>query len=397
MKLLRVTTALSPESSTVLRVTGVVEKQSGEVFDIWFEVPIELGEQLSQSGNPWLVAMLPYGMETGETIVCDIPSDAALVENLNGVIATWCQWYPHLIAPQIESPLAAFEMPPRAINRTAAFFSGGVDSWFTVIRHLPEMRPGAVGQIDDLITVHGFDIPVQAEASFAQLRQTLADAATKVGKHMIVVKTNLRRPNSLWARAWGSLTHGAGLAAVALLLERRFGRVIIGSAFPFGSLRSWGSHPMVDPLFSTSSLTIKHDGSAFDRVEKTRLIASYQFALSSLHVCWKGQSEMNCGICSKCVRTLAALELLKSATPDGLFLEKFDPARLRRLFVATSQDEFFIKEIYVHSNELGNNLIRDCAGQAIRRSTRLRRLFAVVDSAPLLWRIGPTLRRHFLH
>ena len=71
MKLLSVTTTLSPGSAALIRMTGTVEKQSGERFDIWFEVPIGLGDQLSNSGNPWLVAMLPYGMETGETIVCD--------------------------------------------------------------------------------------------------------------------------------------------------------------------------------------------------------------------------------------------------------------------------------------------------------------------------------------
>lgn len=397
MKLLSVTTTLSPGSAELIRMTGTVEKQSGERFDIWFEVPIGLGDQLSNSGNPWLVAMLPYGMETGETIVCDIPSDAALVENLNGVIATWCQWYPHLIAPKIEAPLSAFELRHGTGDRTAGFFSGGVDSWFTVLRHLPELLPGAIGNLDELITVHGFDIPIESVASFEQLRETLANAAKKVGKEMVVVKTNLRRPGSLWASAWGWLTNGAGLATVALLLEGKFGQVIIGSSYPYGNLGPWGSHPMVDPLFSTKHLSIKHDGASFDRVEKTRLVASFEYALTSLHVCWKGQAQTNCGVCSKCVRTLATLELLQQNAPDNLFLEKFDPVRLRQLFIATSQDEIFIKEIYVHSNELGNHLIRDCAAQAIRRSTRLRRLFAVVDSVPVLWRIGPALRRQFLH
>ena len=140
MKLLKVSTRVSPDDEGFVRMSGLVERKTGEQFEIWFEVPRELEADLARSGNPWLVAMLPYALETGEVIVCEIAADAALLENLKGLVAVWCEWYPQLIAPSFEVPLAPIGAISAQGSRTAAFFSGGIDSWFTVLRHAPELE-----------------------------------------------------------------------------------------------------------------------------------------------------------------------------------------------------------------------------------------------------------------
>lgn len=393
MKLLHVSTHRSPDNVGYVRITGMVERGTGEQFDIWFEVPRELEADLSRSGNPWLVAMLPYALETGEPLVCEIAVDAALLENLKGLIAVWCEWYPQLIAPVIEVPIAPFDIINPQVGRTVAFFSGGIDSWFTVLRHAPELDSAALGGVDELLTVHGFDIPVESGAEFERLRQPLASCAMALGREMIVVKTNLRRAGSLWAKSWGCLTNGAGLATVALVLEGRFGTALIGSSYPYGHLGPWGSHPMTDALFSTRSLAIKQDGASFDRVEKTLLVAQHNMALSHLHVCWQSQSASNCGMCPKCLRTMATLKLLsipQGATP---FPVEFKAENLAALFVASEHDEVFIREIHAHSRRLGNRPIHAAATQALQRSRHLRSLFELAERVPVLWRLAPALRR----
>jgi hypothetical protein len=396
MKLLKVSTSISPDSAEFVRMTGLVERGTGDQFEIWFEVSCALEGDLSSSGNPWLIAMLPYAMETGETISGELATDAFLVENVKGVIAVWCEWYPQLKAPSIQVPLAPFDTGRVQGGRVAAFFSGGIDSWFTVLRHMPELEKAAVGRLDDLVTVHGFDIPIESPREFERLRLPLATKAQELGRQMIVIKTNLRRNNSLWAKGWGWLTHAAGLSTCALILEPRFGSVLIGSSYPFGGLGPWGSHPMTDQLFSTSYLAVKHDGASFDRVEKTMLVAHHNVALSDLHVCWQQQSGSNCGHCSKCIRTMATLQLFGALRSTGPFPVEFRATDLASLYVADEHEESFINEIHVHALRLGNEVIGTAAGQALRRSKRMRPLIKLVDSliqVPFLWRFAPNLRR----
>ncbi len=399
MKLMSVSKAVSPDASGFVRLTGIIEMGSGERIDIWFEVPTALEADLSESGNPWVVAMLPYALSNGETVVSDIPVDAALLENLKGLTAVWCEWYPQFVQPKIIAPVAPLDTAETKARRSAAFFSGGVDSWFTLLRHAPELESAAIGQVDDLITVHGFDIPLESTDEFDKLREILALGARELGRELIVVRTNLRRNGSLWARAWGWLTHAAGLAAVALILEKRYGKVLIGSAYQYGKLIPWGSHPMTDVLFSTRSLQVKHDGAAYKRVEKTALIARHKIALAHLHVCWKNGAASNCGECAKCLRTMTALQLLGALEIANPFPVKFQVDKLAGLYIENRIEEDFIREALSLAAERGDIRIQAAILQALRRSDRVRPLVKFADwlgGIPVMWRFGPRLRRWFV-
>lgn len=395
MRLASIRKDVSPNTPGSVRLTGVVERESGETFEIWYEVPSELEADLSESSNPWLVAMLPYALPTGETIVSDIPADAALLENLKGLIAVWCEWYPQYLPPKISFPVAP--MPVEASNRrSAAFFSGGVDSWFTVLRHAPELESAAIGQVDELIAVHGFDIPLESADEFMKLHTALSCGAQALDRKLIIVRTNLRRSGTLWARGWGWLTHAAGLSSVALILEKRYEKVLIGSSSPYGGLIPWGSHPMTDGLFSTRSLTVKQDGASFNRVEKTALVARHAIALSHLHVCWKQSAASNCGVCLKCIRTMAALQLLNALEIANPFPVAFQSERLARVYLENDHEEDFIKEIHSLAVQTGHLPIQAAASHALRRSRRLRPLVRLADwlgSVPALWRFGPRIRK----
>jgi hypothetical protein len=396
MKLVSVSTRVAGSDSELVRTAGQVRLDDGEEFEIFFETSAELREPLSRTANPWIVAMLPYALSKGERIISDIPADPQLLENLRGLAAVWCKWYPQFSAPEIIAPLIPLSEAAAPEGRSAAFFSGGIDSWFTVLRHAPELEPNAVGQVDDLITVHGFDIPVESPGEFAKLQKALARAAETLNRRLIVIKTNLRRTGSLWAKGWGWLTHAAGLATVALILENRYTKALIGSAFPYASLIPWGSHPMTDALFSTRALEIKHDGAAYNRVEKTALIARHKVALSHLHVCWRTGSASNCGECAKCMRTMATLELLGVLKNCCTFPPTLEAEKLARLYIENSVEAEFFKEIHGLAVRTGNSEIQSAAARALRRSDRIRpavRLADKLKAVPIAWRLGPRMRQ----
>jgi hypothetical protein len=395
MKLLRVTKSSAEGDRPWARLAADVRMASGETFEIFYEVPAQLESALSASGNPWIVAMLPYALSTGEDVECSLPVDARLLENLEGLLATWIDWYPQFRRPRLIAPRQPFAADDGFESRTAVFFSGGIDSWFSVLRHVPEREPAAIGSVDDLVSVHGFDIPLEQPQEFAMLEATLSEGARALGRTLVVVRTNLRRRDTLWARAWGWLTHGAGLASVALVLEKRYGRAVIGSTHPYGGLIPWGSHPMTDGLFSTRHLDIRHDGAQYARTDKTALVARHEVALAHLHVCWKDAAAHNCGTCAKCLRTMATLELLGALEKVNPFPTRIEAPALAGLYLENDNEVEFFDEVRKLAAARGNRPIEQAIETAMRRSRRWRPFIDAADRMrrlPLLWRLAPAMR-----
>jgi hypothetical protein len=86
---------------------------------------------------------------------------------------------------------------------------------------------------------------------------------------------------------------------------------LIASAGKGGIPDPHGSHPMLDPLYSTGAVRMHHAQPQLTRLDKIALIADWEPAFDTLRVCF-GQKisdpEMpNCGICEKCVRTMLGL------------------------------------------------------------------------------------------
>lgn len=183
-------------------------------------------------------------------------------------------------------------------ERVGSFFSGGVDSMFSLLE--------ANQTITDLIFIDDFE----GEFDATQARRALAGVsavADRFGKNVIRVSTNAKDvlgPYVSWA-----YYHGAFLAGVALALQDTLGTVHVPSSVDAARLVPWGSHLLVDPLWSTQRTTIVHDRVDVTRLDKIRAISEDPFLLDHLRVCW--EPTQNCGRCGKCVRTILALQALE--------------------------------------------------------------------------------------
>lgn len=293
----RIDLALAPNASDYIRLEARVARERGPRYcDIyWYDLPKQFADAIDRSANPWAVAMLPLAASCKESLRIDAPIDPLLKSGAEEVSRIFHCWYPDVRPVQIEAPLKQPRSPDPALS-TAAFFSGGIDSWYTVLDRRPTKW----------ITVHGFDIPLERAAAFLRMIDRFRPIAQRFGAELIPVVTNLR--SSHWGRLpWGPLSHGCALASVAHVLSGLLNRAIIASS---SNLRPWGSHVVTDPLLSATHLTIEHHAAAVSRVEKTRRIASSPAALTGLRVCWVGRDDLNCGRCEKCLRTMATLELL---------------------------------------------------------------------------------------
>ena len=119
----------------------------------------------------------------------------------------------------------------------------------------------------------------------------------------VVVESNLRRHTERFLH-WGYY-HGAGLASMGLALGVR--RLLLPAPRSYGFLEPEGSHPLLDPLWSTVRTEVVHHGAEATRWDKIRFLADQPLALETLKVCFDANTDGNCGRCPKCLVTMAML------------------------------------------------------------------------------------------
>jgi hypothetical protein len=297
----------SPAGADRVRLRAEVEYAGGGKEEYWYDIPRSLAHELSETGNPWLACLLPLAATLGEPLHLPLPVDSALHANAARLLRIWKTWYPNLFEPAIHCDV---DPSPAADQqyRVGAFFSGGVDSFFTALRDRGTAPPAERAKIQDLITVWGFDISFDHADAFGRLRERHSLVAQQLGMTQIDVATNLR--STRWQEAqWSYLAHGAGLASIALALEKRFGVAYIAGGGGYRGLHPWGSHSVTDPLFSTRNTRIVYDGVAYLRTEKIEAISDSPVALDALRVCYETWTDQNCGTCNKCLRTMIGLDI----------------------------------------------------------------------------------------
>jgi hypothetical protein len=189
------------------------------------------------------------------------------------------------------------DVPPG--DRVAAFFSGGVDSFATILAH-PD--------ITDLIYAAGLDTELTEQRRIAEIDAHLRTGARELGKRFIRVDTNIRvltNPLMEWRVVFGSV-----LGAITLLLAGALRKVYIAG---YGAEKDFypnGSHALTDPLWAAEGMEIVHDGGVHARAAQIARIADHPVVRKRLRVCWQTGEGLNCGVCEKCLGTMASLATL---------------------------------------------------------------------------------------
>lgn len=338
----------------------------------WFDIPAELEQDVTTSGNPWFACLLPLAAQSGEALRIRLPVDRILFENAAQVLRIWRTWYPELHVVPLHGDLVE-PMSGLRPGRVAAFFSGGVDSFFTAVRARDHAAPPERMAVNDLITVWGFDIPLHRPDAFARLRARYAEVAESLGMQWIDVATNLR--TTRWQNAhWSRLAHGAALASVVLAMERRFHTGYIPGSGSYRDMHPWGSHYISDPLFSTGTTSIVFDGAAYLRTHKIAHIADDPRVLRHLRICFESESDENCGTCDKCLRTMLVLELCGVLERCATLPPRIDVATVahidcRQAFMRRELEDIHHLAVDRHRYDLAHAI-----EQSLRRSERRARL-----------------------
>jgi hypothetical protein len=254
------------------------------------------------------------------------------IENIQQLFATWDHKFSIL---KVETG-GVWQKPMEPGRKVASFFSGGVDSSYTLLKHL--------GEINTIVFVHGFDIPLTNLALRKKVSGVIKNIADKLGKEFIEVETNLRDFSNLHAD-WGQDYHGSALASVALLLSAQFKKFYIPASHTCKNLFPRGSHPLLDPLWSIETIQIVHDGCEASRLEKINLIAKNNIILENLRVCWENRGNAyNCCKCEKCLRTMVSLEIIGVLKRCPAFIHPLDLSLVAAMKINGDFIKVFVEE-----------------------------------------------------
>ena len=393
-----------------MRVSCTFEYLNREGVDtLWFEYSSEFDDYIDDSGDAWLVALLPIALLEREDLILETACDPLLVDNIIGVIRIWKSWYDWIPDIEVNCRTKANETVQQQ-RGAAVLFSGGVDSFFSLLRYIKLSEMYADIEEIFLTSVWGLDVPLDNQKGFSILRGIGQQVAVVYGNRLLEIATNIRdfEAYRFKGKHFAFLSHGAALAATGLLLQKKIKRIVIGSTADFQNLDPWGSHPLVDPLFSTFSTSVIHDGAAYTRLEKTSYVLNEEIVRSTLRVCWSQNG--NCSRCGKCIRTMATIDSLGLADKVNSFdWSEYSLDRVSSVFLEKKEEDIYFEEICRHAIVNDRPDIANATRNAIEVSRKLRarkrfKVYRVGISAveytnrillrlPLVWRIGIWISR----
>jgi hypothetical protein len=271
-------------------------------------------------------ALLP-SMKLGGVLVADGKASERFLNAIHKIIDTYCSWNSSLrrvrisnVAPEIKDNCQE--------QRVGIFFSGGVDSFYTFLKHRDE--------ITDMIFINGFDLFSDNDALRSKTSEMIHKIGSSFGKRVIEVETNLHIYfHTFFKRGWAALTHGAALASVGHVLSPFFKRIFIATSHTYDDLSPWGTHPLLDPLWSTEKLEFIHDGCEATRIDKVALLSQFDIALQFLRVCLSPRlnGAYNCGHCEKCLRTMINLYIVGALDRCATFNLPLPIKRISKLII----------------------------------------------------------------
>lgn len=341
-------------NSLTLIEADVTFTPSGERKTVFVGVPKAFKSLISDRSDCFLPLFMCLALIHEDHLDLDeIEVDPDFLRNCSSAMRQLEAWNPKF---KFLTPQNAEEQPAEYSDQvvTASFYSGGIDSLFTLVRHSQgrSKSPGSAVNDDVRYALHIFHNETVIEyEQIEREAQTLKSGAESLGVSFVPVISNIMTFDSLMHDYWSQLGHGAGLASVMHALGGEITHGLIGSTHTYGKLVKWGSSPITDPLLSSRALKIIHDGSTYSRVEKTGVVTSSNEAMNAINVCdnlIEGVGYQNCSQCQKCLRTMITIDLFGRAGNDACPSFKWDeynPDKFGALYLHNDNELTFAEEI----------------------------------------------------
>ncbi len=201
-------------------------------------------------------------------------------------------------------------------SKSTQLFSCGVDSVFTLLKHIDENL--------SLVTLRGSDTDLNDDVGWANVKSLARQytfSKNNLANYFIASNfkkfLNYKKINSKFKRDWWEfIQHGIGsscfMALPAFIEGSSIGYIAGGFKGSKANKNiSWGSIPEVDESVKWLSFHIIHDGIDFNRQDKieyiTQSMQKVYKKILPLRVCFSIREAKNCTKCAKCFMTMTEL------------------------------------------------------------------------------------------
>ncbi len=273
-----------------------------DLGDRYYDVFIQGREVVQGLGlEPALPLALLAGMRLGRPIHVAGQLSKTYLSGVKQIVAYYALHFESLQVVEITCDQLVTGVASES-SRVASYFSGGVDSFFTLTKFKH--------QLTDIIYIYGFDVRLDDWPRRDAISSMGKTVATELGINFVEVESNLGKVIQDFG-SWAQHGHGMALASVARSLAGNISKVIIPGADSILRQLPWGATFESDPLYSDELLSIAHDACDAERIDKVERLTQEPLALKHLRVCWeKVEGAYNCCRCEKCLRTMTSLDAL---------------------------------------------------------------------------------------
>ena len=283
--------------------------------NVWFEVEKDYEKYLVlDRADAYLIGILNYAMRNKHDIECEMPVTDELLHNIREILIPSLVKYSNSLYPT-KIKCKTIE-PLNSGEHVGTGLSCGIDSFYSIYKHINNEYP-SMSLTDVCINNVGAFNECYAEYGKDRVKQERYEMTEKVAKE---AKLNLIETDSNFYNEIPQvhlLSHTYSSTFAIYMLQKYWNKYYYASSgydFSYFQLNNNETKDCADyellslQCFSTSSIRIYSDGGEKERIEKTEYIVDYKLAQKYLHVCLK--ESKNCGICSKCRRTLTSLDAL---------------------------------------------------------------------------------------
>ena len=315
-----------------VRYTVRVRETKADVpEELWFEVPTEAAEYLSEQADAAVLGLLVPAMEAGEPLHAEGRVSRQLLTALNEAYQPMLlPVMPHLKVIRVTAATLTDE-PAEGAREVATGYSGGVDSFTTLLRPRTEPERPVSLLIHNNVGAHGSGD--RGDAIFRERLKRARHAAGRLGLPLVSVDSNLDR---FYGRQSGFIaTHSVRNVAAVMALQRKVAVYEYSSGHPRARqvVRAPGDIARIDeaslPLLATESFRTVPTGAEYTRLEKLLLVSGHPVTYGLLDVCIQPRQTHGRINCSACVKCLRAQFLFECAGRLEHYREVFDLRRWR--------------------------------------------------------------------
>ena len=252
--------------------------------------------------SPFLPVALLIAMRRAEPLWLDGPVSPRLLaatDEIQRILSAWSPLYRRVEIRARAAHAGRTSVRPAA---RAVCFSRGVDSMYSAAVPRPEGEAPT-----HLLYAEGLD-PGYGPETLRREAARIRALAERLGCGLLKLSTNVRAVLDLHVGYEDG--YGAALAALGLACAGALGTFLIPTSMSYPELGPEGSHPLLDPLWSTEEVEVVHDAIGPAREEKVAWLAHERPDLmDEVHVCYRVDGTGNCGRCGKCLRIIRSCSL----------------------------------------------------------------------------------------